>query len=109
MNIRPATRRDFKEFFADDLPRPRARAWVAEVDGKVLGIGGYYFAGENAVAFSNYKPGLTKKQKVLGARKLVEILKGTRLPIIAMEDDQNGTNAMKHFGFEDYGLFWRLQ
>lgn len=57
---RPATAADFRQFFGR-LPETTVRARAIEIDGEVVGIGGYYVLGEQAVMFSDHKPGAIPK------------------------------------------------
>lgn len=43
---------DFQAFYGRDLPYT-AKGWVAELDGKIIGIGGFALLGMPALAFSD--------------------------------------------------------
>lgn len=48
----PATERDFEEF-TGERPRKTLRAFVAKVNNRIVGIGGFTYYGHQAVAFLN--------------------------------------------------------
>ncbi len=52
--FRPATKADMAEFY-DEAPTGSVRAWVADLDGKVIGIAGCVYVGDKVVAFSAMK------------------------------------------------------
>ena len=49
-NVRPATREDI-ESFSDMGNKPTIKAWVGEVDGRIIGLGGFAFSGGRWLAF----------------------------------------------------------
>ncbi len=105
MIVRPATRADFEVFYGE-LPSQTVKAWVAVEDGKPIGIGGYYLAGGMAVVFTDHKD-MNKRDMVRGARALMVELKKLGMDVVAGSDLPNAT-ALKHFGFEPFGDYWRL-
>lgn len=105
MKFRDATRADFEAFFG--IPPPFSmRAQVAEKDGEVVGIGGYHFDCGVAVAFTNHKPGLTRREVVLCGRRMMDMLSGLKTMVVA-RCDENDT-ALRHFGFVKWANCYRL-
>ena len=76
--------------------------------GETIGIAGYYLAGDYAIAFTNYREGLSKRDIVRGARALVDKLMELDVDVIASAGFAN-TAPLEHFGFEPLGPFWRLK
>lgn len=107
MEIRPATVSDFKAFFGHG-PKATVRALVAlDEAGAPMAIGGYYLFANYAVAFTDHRKDMTKRQRVTGARALITMLKGLTVDVLAMADDDAAT-ALKHYGFEPAGDGWRM-
>lgn len=104
MIIRPCTREDFLEFYGKEPPWT-LRALCAEQDGKILGIGGYYLVNGAAFVFTNQR-GMTKRQMVRAGRAMMQYLAQLSVPLVAKCGDE-GDTAMKHFGFEPWGQFYR--
>ena len=73
---RPATRQDFLDFFGK-LPPYTLRAQVMESGGRVVGIGGYWMAGNVAVVFSDLVEdhGVSRFTIFRTAKKYMEDLK----------------------------------
>jgi len=107
MNIRPSIAEDFVKFFGK-VPKMTVRS-LTGVDeaGEVLAIGGYYLYGGFAVAFTDHRKGISKRDMVKGARELMKMLKKTNLNVIAMPENEEAI-AMKHYGFVPDGQSWRL-
>lgn len=76
ITLRPATRADFDAMLAEPLPF-RVRAFAAERDNELLGIGGIAFAPNGTVAaFVQMKPGANRYKIALhkaGLRTIAEI------------------------------------
>ncbi len=74
--LRPATRADFDAMLAEPLPY-RVRAFAAERDGELLGIGGIAFQPNGTVAaFAQMKPSANRYKIALhkaGLRTIAEI------------------------------------
>ena len=104
MIIRPCTRADFEAFYGR-LPPMTVRALAAERDGRVVGIGGYYLADGVAHAFTDQK-GMTRREIVRAGRAMMGLLDGIKAVVIA-QCGPDGDTALKHYGFEPWGMFWR--
>lgn len=105
MEIRPATKSDLRQFYGRDIPWT-VRAYVADLDGEIIGIGGYYMVGNAAYAFTD-QHGMTKRQMVEAGRAFMEILHSLRHDVFA-QCGKDGTMALRHFGFIDNGFSWSL-
>ena len=107
-SIRPATRIDFVAFYGREPPMTM-RALVAEsTAGELLAFGGYHRADGVAIAFADSRDELGKRDRVRGARALVDMLKKLGIEVVATVTDEAGERAARHFGFEPWGQFWRL-
>ena len=105
MIIRTATRKDFIDFY-ERAPPMTMRAWVADDNGELLGIGGYYLQGGHAVTFTDHREQMTKRDRVKSGHFLVNQLKKLRIGVIACTEH---ASVLKHFGFEPFGPVWRLR
>jgi len=98
--FRPATADDIKEFFPDN--EYNAHAWVVEIPGEVLGIGGIFYTKESVVAFSDNKPELEKYPFTMArcAKKIMEII-GDRQVIAMVGPKYPGSHKLLgDLGFE---------
>jgi len=98
--FRPATKEDVDKLYPGI--GNSFRAYVVEVDGRVLGIGGIYYAGGNVVAFSEYDPELDNHRlaKARGLKIIMELV-GDR-PCIAMVDGKHpcAPKLLERIGFK---------
>lgn len=107
MKVRPATHADFMAFYGR-RPSATCRALVAvNAEGKLLAIGGYYLAQGMAVVFTDHRDEMSKRDRVNGARALVDMLKKLMMDVIAVSEIEDAV-ALKHFGFKPCGPAWRL-
>lgn len=72
--FRPATKKDVEEFYPE--ASQTFHAYVVEINGEVLGIGGIYYIGNFLVAFAKNKPELDAYPftKARGAKKIMNII-----------------------------------
>ena len=54
VSVRRATRADL-EAFGEMRHKPTVKAWVGEVDGRIIGVGGFYFKDGHWVGFADLK------------------------------------------------------
>ena len=107
LKFRVATQADLGAFYGQALPR-KVKAWVAvNGDDRPLGVGGYFLADGAAVAFTDHREGMTKRDRVCAGRFLVDKLKGLDMEVAAIAGS-NGDTALKHFGFEPWDQFDQL-
>ena len=102
MTFRPAKPEDLQEF-ADRLPGS-VRAMTAERDGVVYGVGGVYYersiAGSHVIAFSHHRPDMPRKDRIRGARMIMEIIKEIHAPVYAVCGPfESAPRLLTHFGF----------
>lgn len=86
LEVRPATQSDVREYYEGDPPISM-RAWVAVLDGKVVGIAGVAYGGlarvqDRPEAFSQFKPELepylTSAPIRRAIRRVVKMIRETR-------------------------------
>lgn len=100
LKFRPATGLDVK-FFYPEL-KHTFRAWVAEDETGLLGIGGVYYDGNNTIAFSRYDEEIEKYKlaKARGLKKIMEIV-GKRSCLAIADPNIPGSEALlKRIGFK---------
>ena len=100
LNFRPATAQDIR-FFYPEL-RFTFRAWVAEDETGLLGIGGVYYDGNNTVAFSRYDEEINKYRlaKAQGLKKIMEIVGDRSCLAIADPNIPGSENLLERVGFK---------
>lgn len=99
--LRPATPGDIEAFYGG-APHPEMRAYVAELEGRVIGIGGTYRHDGRDVAFSDLKPEMKRYRRA--------IVEGARLfqrefgACIALADPQEpgAERLLTRLGFQPY-------
>lgn len=109
MDYRPATRGDILEFMPTVPCTVRAEA--AEQDGQVMGIGGVYYQAGRVFAFSHARDEMPKRERIKGARRILDIVRSVRGPVWAIKGDfETADRTLRHFGFQpvndDYYI-WR--
>jgi len=101
--VRPATTEDLEAYFPGAV-KPTVRAWVGELDGKLIGIGGYAFAQGRWIAFCD----LTKdarKYKFQIARTAKMIMgeakkQGLKYVYVDINKEESGAEKwLKSLGF----------
>lgn len=110
MTYRPATREDILQFM-DSIPAT-CRAYAAEEDSVVYGIGGVYYDQGRVFAFSQARPDMKPRDKVRGAHKIMDIVRKVEGPVWAIRGDfESADRVLKHLGFEPVGddgyYIWR--
>ena len=80
---RPATAGDVLGFYGKMPPRS-VRAWVMECGGTVIGIAGYFMAGERAVMFSDMNAPIPA---IAIWRASKALMKAMRVPAICVGDE----------------------
>ena len=107
MIVRPCTRADFEAFFCKKPPMT-LRALVAERDGEIVGIGGYYIVGGIAYAFTDQR-GMTRREMVRAAHSFMKFIHRIKTDVIAQCNSETGDTVLRHFNFRSYhDDVWRL-
>lgn len=106
--LRPATRQDIEEFWGQSTPT--LRAWIGEVDGKVIGIGGYAWEGR-WVAFLDLKSEGRKYKKLIvrAGREMVRAADIQGIPYLYAQADGEEELAdkwLKRLGFVKRGKIY---
>lgn len=103
--MRPATRSDFDAVIAESLPY-RVRAFAAERDGEVLGVGGLAFMPDGTVAaFVHAAPGAHRFKVAFHKAGLMAMAEARRLGlrrVVATAETQHprATQWLARLGFE---------
>jgi hypothetical protein len=107
--IRPATHADLERFYGR-FPWT-FRAFAAELDGEVLGIGGIYYHREYVVAFSHAKDDAHQKYPFTAARmtkKIMGLVDGRPCIAIVSDTIPGAPALLERLGFEKTeGRVWR--
>lgn len=99
MEFRPAKALDILEFMPA-VPCS-CRAYAAVDDGVVYGVGGVYYLKGHIVAFTNIRSDMPKRDRIRGARKVMEIVEKIEAPVYAYPGAfETAPGTLKHFGFE---------
>lgn len=82
--VRPATADDIARFY-DKPPGRSVRAWVAEFDGQVIGLGGLFYGPRSVCLFSEMTPELRRHKRFIvdAAVALVALGKRVNATVIA--------------------------
>lgn len=115
MIIRAATAEDAKAYWGQSLP-VSVRGYVAELDGKVMGIAGLAYGTNQITAFADMAEGGQKyPMAIMRITKLVKgLLNETRAPVYCNADVTlpNARKFLEHVGFKhDEGrrYVWRKE
>ena len=104
--IRPATRADLVAFYGHPPPMTLRALVAVDAEDRPLAVGGYYLKAGVAVAFSDHRTPIRRRDMAIGGRALTALLRGLRMPVLAQADDS--AVALQHFGFVPHGALWRL-
>lgn len=103
MRLRSATASDAAAFWGF-LPHQSFRAIAAEIDGQVIGIGGYALDGPYVRAFMDIKPEARRHRvALLRAAKMTLAMareRGVSLIAVAQDDEPTADRFLTHLGFE---------
>jgi hypothetical protein len=111
LTIRRAKRADFLTFFGDETKHPTSIAWCGEIDGEIVGIGGFVTVAGTNVAFLDLTE-KARKHKVALARagyRAMELVKKSGKRYIFVEVGEPGAERwLRRLGFEPYqGRVWK--
>lgn len=103
LTFRDATTLDLDSFYHRTRPMT-VRAIVAEREGAVVGIGGYYISGDVAIAFTD-GTSMSKREVIACGREMIRLLKTLHVNVIA-QCGSHGDTALRHFGFTSKGCVY---
>lgn len=86
IEVRHATAGDMLDFYGR-APPYAVRAWVAEEDGKVLGVAGYHLEAGCAVVFSDRRGGIPRMTIWREAKKMMRRI---TVPALCVAEDGAG-------------------
>lgn len=101
--VRPATRADIAAF-SDQPEKPTLKAWVGEIDGKPVALGGFARFNGRWIAFCSLK-NKARPHKMTIARTAIRIMEearrqGIRFVYAEAEDDEPGSEKwLTRLGF----------
>lgn len=105
--IRTATAADLDEFYGDDRPSASMRAIVVELDGKVAGVAGISYHGDQMTAFSKMHDVLKAYPVTImkAAKRFTDILNkhGRNVFAIAACYEKGSDRFLQHVGFTFIG------
>lgn len=98
--VREAARKDIQTLIGRDPPHT-CRAWVAVLDGEVVGLAGYYLPGGPPIVFSQITDGLRPHRKFI-VRIARDFMAMMPSPILAVASRKEPTSErfLKWLGFE---------
>lgn len=100
--LRPATRSDIIEFYGS--VKWTFRAFAADLDGKVLAVGGIYYDGGNRVAFSSMRNEMRRfPVTIMKGAKLIMTLLDKPTIAIANPTEPGAPRLLERLGFEPRG------
>jgi hypothetical protein len=102
--VRPAAREDIEAFFGPRA-KPTMKAWVGEVDGRPIGIGGLALAGGRWVAFCDLTPEARRYRRAIvrTARLIMEEARRSGIRFVYAAADMEEPMALRwlaSLGFE---------
>jgi len=107
--IRPASLDDLRRFYSgseDFRQYHTMRILAAELDGEVIGIGGYYFdANGNRIAFSDMWPKMRVRRKdiVRSLRAIMALIGDKHVFAVANPQEPKAERLLARLGFEHIG------
>ena len=105
ITLRPATVEDVAQFYGG-ASLYSVRAIAAELEGKIVGIGGVYRVGKQMIVFTEMKPEmLSYKKDIIRASRLVLAIieKYSIVSAYIAPEIPTAESFGKHFGFEEHG------
>ena len=98
--IRPATKEDMESFYPGF--KWTFRAYVAEIEDRIIGIGGIYYVPPYVIAFSTFKPEMDEypMTKLRGMKKIMEIVKDRTCLAAADKNFPGSSKLLERLGFE---------
>lgn len=105
LTVREATPDDVAKFAPHAAMRPTLRAWVGEVDGKIVVIGGYAIINARAYAFLDITDDarVYKIHLMRAAIRMLDEAKARGIPVVYAEADSDEDKAVQwlfRLGFE---------
>ena len=101
-----ATAADVEAFYSGP-PRSSMRGWVAKHGDAVVAIGGVYYEGFRAIAFSEMSEAFraSRKDVARGCRILMQLISGISGPVYAVADPREPTSEalLRKLGWEPTG------
>lgn len=96
MKVRPATREDIEAF--SDIPnKPTLKAWVGEVDGEIVALGGFAFSKGRWFGFCDLKDEARRYKMTIAraAKMIIAEAKKQGIRFIYAEADKDEPSAVR--------------
>jgi N-acetylglutamate synthase-like GNAT family acetyltransferase len=96
MRVRPATREDIEAF--SDLPmKPTLRAWVGEVDGRIIALGGFALANGRWFGFCDLKDEARQYKMTIAraGKRIIAEAKKQGIKFVYAEADRDEPGAVR--------------
>ena len=101
-NIVPLTR-EILDAFCQDPPPYTVKGIAAQVDGRTIGVAGYFPEGERYIMFVRFSDEIRKDKRTIikGMRILDQMVGQRRIPLHAMKDEciKGAETLLRHAGF----------
>lgn len=113
IQLREATQKDIESFYKGNRPAYTMRGIVADLDGEIIGIGGYHMYKGNRIIFCEIKEHAKKyrKQILLAARMVIKMYGAGRTFAVCDATQPTAKRFLEHLGFfcirEDLNLYCR--
>jgi hypothetical protein len=105
ITLRPATAEDVAQFYGG-ASLYSVRAIAADLDGKIVGVGGVYRVGKQMMVFTEISPEMRpyKKDIIRASRLVLAIInKYSIVSAYIAPEIATAETFGKHFGFEEHG------
>jgi hypothetical protein len=102
--IRPATKADLKAF-KGELPKGSLRCLVADLDGRILGVGGLCYSAGTISVFSIMRDEMKPYRRTIlkASRLLAEMARECSATAIADDKHKNSRRLLTRLGFVSFG------
>lgn len=100
--VRAAKAADIEAWHGKSLQHT-VRAWVAEEDGEVIGMAGYYLPGGPPIVFSDMREGMKRHRKAI-LKEARRVMSEVRQPMFAMasQKEDGSERFLQWLGFVHY-------
>jgi hypothetical protein len=109
ISTRRANAQDIRDYYGD-APRETIRAYVADINGSIVGIVGIFRSKDSGIFFSEFKPELQPYLKSITImrtiKKALSLCDEYRGPVFALADNAESCRLMNRLGFTHLHGAW---